>query len=155
MTSVIAPAEIPEGAVPLAEGLFTWPSDSPALLGGRGSDGSLVFPFRSHKLVGAVREELEQIELPRRGTLWTWTTQVFRPPSPPYAGPDTPETFVPFAVGYVELPGALRIEARLVDVDESTLRIGQEMDLRIVPFGTDAQGRATVMYAFAPVKEAA
>src|SRR5437868_6128089 len=46
--------------------------------------------------------------LPRRGSLWAWTTQGFPPPSPPYAGP-VGSAFVPFAVGYVELPGALKV----------------------------------------------
>ncbi|SHN18738.1 Zn-ribbon domain-containing OB-fold protein [Cryptosporangium aurantiacum] len=140
--------------VPLAEGLFTWPSEDPALLGGLASDGTLVFPYRPYKLVGGVREELEKVELPRRGTLWTFTTQRFRPPSPPYAGDDDADSFEPFAVGYVELPGALRVEARLTEPDPAKLRIGQEMELRIVPFGTDATGNQTVLYAFAPVEEA-
>jgi uncharacterized protein len=137
--------------VPIAEDLFTWPSDEPALVAGRSSDGRLVFPFRTHRIVGGVREELERVELPRRGTLWTFTTQVFRPPAPPYAGEDDAKTFEPFAVGYVELPGALRVEARLTEPDPARLRIGQEMELRIVPFGHDAEGNQTMTYAFAPV----
>jgi uncharacterized OB-fold protein len=140
--------------VPLAEGLFTWPAERPALIGGLASDGSFVFPYRRYKLVGGVREELEKVELPRRGALWTFTTQRFRPPSPPYAGDDDATTFEPFAVGYVELPGALRVEARLTESDPAKLRIGQEMELRIVPFGKDAAGNETVLYAFAPVEEA-
>jgi len=136
--------------VPIAENLFTWPSDSPALIGGRSSDGRVVFPYRTHKLVGGVREELEKVELPRRGRLWTFTTQRFRPPAPPYAGDDE-QSFEPFAVGYVELPGALRVEARLTEPDAAKLRIGQEMELRIVPFGRDADGNQTMIYAFAPV----
>jgi uncharacterized OB-fold protein len=139
--------------VPLADDLFTWPSENPALIAGRASDGSLVFPYRPHKIVGGVREELEQVELPRRGTLWTFTTQVFRPPAPPYAGNDDAESFQPFAVGYVELPGALRVETRLTEADPDKLRIGQEMELRIVPFGRNGDGAETVMYAFAPVNE--
>jgi uncharacterized OB-fold protein len=139
--------------VPLAENLFTWPAEEPALIAGRSSDGTLVFPYRSHRLVGGVREELERVELPRRGTLWTFTTQRFRPPAPPYAGDDTPETFEPFAVGYVELPGALRVEARLTEADPEKLAIGQEMELRIVPFGTDGDGNQTMIYAFAPAGE--
>jgi uncharacterized protein len=137
--------------VPLAEDLFTWPAEEPALIAGRSSDGSLVFPYRRHRIVGGEREELERVELPRRGTLWTFTTQVFRPPSPPYAGADDAQSFEPFAVGYVELPGALRVEARLTEADAGKLAIGQEMELRIVPFGTDAQGNQTMIYAFAPV----
>lgn len=141
--------------VALAEGLFTWPSDDPALLAGKASDGSLTFPFRSHRLIGGVREELEQVELPRRGILWTFTTQLFRPTSPPYAGDDTEETFEGFTVGYVELPGALRIEARLTEPDPTKLRIGQEMELRIIPLGRTKDGDTTMIYAFAPVQEEA
>ncbi|HEX4189482.1 MAG TPA: OB-fold domain-containing protein [Marmoricola sp.] len=140
-------------AVPIARDLFTWPSDSPALLAGRGSDGRLEFPYRTHRLVGGVREELEKVELPTRGTLWTFTTQVFRPPAPPYSGNDDNKSFQPFSVGYVELPGALKIEARLTEPDPEKLRIGMEMELRIVPFGTDADGNETLIYAFAPVEE--
>jgi uncharacterized OB-fold protein len=139
--------------VPLAEGLFTWPADEPALLAGKSSDGRLVFPYRTHKIVGKVREELEQVELPRRGTLWTFTTQKFRPPQPPYNGNDDAKTFQPFAVGYVELEGALRVEARLTEADPAKLTIGQEMELKIVPFGVDAEGRETMIYAFAPVEK--
>ncbi|HEV7756342.1 MAG TPA: OB-fold domain-containing protein [Mycobacteriales bacterium] len=139
--------------VPLAESLFTWPAERPALIAGRSSDGKLVFPYRTHRLVGGVREELERVELPRRGRLWTFTTQRFRPPAPPYAGDDTPETFQPFAVGYVELEGALRIEARLTEADPEKLFIGQEMELVVEPFGVDADGNQTMLYAFAPVPE--
>jgi uncharacterized OB-fold protein len=136
--------------VPLAEDLFTWPAEQPSLIGGRSSDGRIIFPYRRHRIVGGVREELERVELPRRGTLWTFTTQRFRPPSPPYTGP---EVFEPFAVGYVELPGALRVEARLTEADPAKLAIGQEMELRIVPFCTDEEGNQTMIYAFAPVTE--
>jgi uncharacterized protein len=137
--------------VPIAEDLFSWPAPKPALLAGRSSDGRLVFPYRRHRLVGSEREELEKVELPRRGTLWTFTTQNFRPPEPPYAGADTADTFQPFAVGYVELPGALRVEARLTEADPAKLFIGQPMELRIVPFGRDSAGNQTMIYAFAPV----
>jgi uncharacterized OB-fold protein len=136
--------------VPLAEGLFTWPSEDPALIGGRSSDGQIVFPYRSHRIVGTRRETLEPVELPRRGTLWTFTTQQFRPPEPPYAGDDDATTFTPFAIGYVELPGALRVEARLTESDPEKLRIGQPMELRIVPFGKNADGDQTMIFAFAP-----
>jgi uncharacterized OB-fold protein len=56
-----------------------------------------------------------------RGTLWTWTVQRFPPKSPPYEG-----TFRPFAIGYVELPEGVRVEA-ILDVDEPY--IGQPMRL--------------------------
>jgi uncharacterized protein len=139
--------------IPLADGLFTWPSDDPALVGGRGPDGKVVFPYRSHRVIDGQRVELELIELPRRGTLWTFTTQEFRPTSPPYAGNDDAQSFRPFALGYVELPGALRVESRLTVADPAELRIGQEMELVIEPFGVDGEGNETMMFAFAPVTE--
>lgn len=139
--------------VPLADGLFTWPSADPALIAGKASDGRLVFPYRTHRIVNGVREELKVVELPRRGTLWTFTTQNFRPTSPPYAGNDDAQSFQPFALGYVELAGALKVEARLTEPDPAKLRIGQEMELVVVPFGVDAQGNETMVFAFAPVEE--
>jgi uncharacterized OB-fold protein len=68
--------------------------------------------------------------LARRGTLWSWTIQRFRPKSPPYAGP---EEFEPYGVGYVELPGEVRVEARLTESDPANLRIGMPMELTLIP----------------------
>src|SRR6266704_4460562 len=105
--------------VPLAEGLFSWPPEpgkQPALIGGRASNGKIFFPYRRQAVIDGVREDLEKIEQPRRGTLWTFTSQHFRPTAPPYAGDDDVRSFMsfrPFTVGYVALPGALHIEARL------------------------------------------
>jgi uncharacterized OB-fold protein len=140
--------------VPLADGLFTWPPDPakpPALIGARSTNGKIFFPYRRQAVIDGVREDLERVELPRRGRLWTFTNQNFRPTSPPYAGDDDAQSFQPFTVGYVELAGALRVEARLTEPDPSKLRIGQEMELVIEPLGVDADGNQTMMYAFAPV----
>ncbi len=84
--------------------------------------------------------DVEAHLLGRTGTLYTWTVQGFRP-KPPYAGP---EEFEPYGVGYVELPGEVRVGARLTTADPARLRIGLPMELVVVPFG------ARVTYAFAP-----
>ena len=68
---------------------------------------------------------------PAQGTLWTWTVQGFRPKSPPYEGRRSSS---PTRVGYVELPGEVKVETLLVDVDPAELRIGMPMELAIVPF---------------------
>lgn len=128
--------------VPVAEGLFTWPSESPQLIGSE-RDGVVVFP---------AEEGATQRLLARRGTLWSFTTQQFRPPSPPYDGNDTAESFVPYTLGYVELPGELLVQARFVDADPSHLRIGQEMELRIVPYTVRDDGTEVLTFAFAPVE---
>jgi uncharacterized protein len=140
--------------VPLADGLFTWPADPSrpsVLIGARSANGKIFFPYRRQAVIGGVREDLERVELPRRGLLWTFTSQNFRPAAPPYAGDDDAGSFRPFTVGYVELAGALRVEARLTEPDPSKLRIGQEMELVIEPLGVDADGNQTMIYAFAPV----
>jgi uncharacterized OB-fold protein len=129
----------------VAEGLFTWPSDKPCLIASR-RDGELSFPARPGE---------EQVLLSRRGKLWGFTTQQFRPPSPPYDGNDTSETFEPYALGYVELPGELLVQTRFTEPDPNLLRIGQEMELRIVPYTTRPDGTEVLTYAFAPVDEEA
>lgn len=84
--------------------------------------------------------------------MWGFTTQQFRPPSPPYDGDDTPETFRPYALGYVELTDQLLVQARITESDPRQLRIGQEMELRIVPYTTRPDGTEILTYAFAPVE---
>lgn len=138
--------------VPVAEGIFTWPSDEPRLLGSRcGECGNHMFPVQD----GCSRctaTANETVELERRGTLWTWTVQGFPPKSPPYAGDAERATFTPFGVGYVELPDQLKVEARLTESDPSKLVIGQEMELVVVPLATDAGGNEVVTFAFRPVE---
>ncbi len=88
--------------------------------------------------------------LDRRGTLWTFTTQEFRPKLP-YRGPEDPEAqWVPYGVGYIDL-GPVRVESRLTEHDPAKLHIGMEMELTLVPFGTDDEGNELVNFAFAPV----
>ena len=74
----------------------------------------------------------------------------FPPPSPPYTGA-TGDAFVPFGIGYVELPGEVKVEARLTEADPERLREGMEMELVVVPFRTDDKGNEVVTFAFRPV----
>ncbi len=137
-------------AVPVNPGVFT-DGPEPALLGSRCTAcGTHTFPVSSgcSKCTGT---DLETVELARRGTLWTFTVQAFAPKAPPYRG-DT-ANFEPFGVGYVELPGQVRVEARLTESDPDRLRIGMPMELVLVPLSTDADGNTIVTFAFAPVAE--
>ncbi|MET1003413.1 MAG: OB-fold domain-containing protein [Acidimicrobiia bacterium] len=137
--------------VPVAEGVFTWPSDDPRLIGSRcAACGIVTFPTQGSCPHCSSPDMAEQL-LARRGRLWAWTTQEFPPPSPPYAGPRG-EAFVPFGVGYVELPGEVKVEARLTETDPEKLILGTEMELVLVPFGTDDDGNEVVTFAFQPVK---
>ena len=77
--------------------------------------------------------------------------QHFPPPSPPYIGPADRESFVPFGVGYVELPEGIRVEGRLTVNDPAELEIGREMELVIENFVDAAEGSERVTFAFQPV----
>lgn len=138
--------------VPVAEGVFTWPSEQPRLIGSRCRDcGALSFPHQS-SCARCTSEDTEEALLERRGTLWTWTIQGFPPPSPPYLGPVALEAFEPFGVGYVELPG-VKVETRLTSHDPARLRIGMPMEMVVVPIATRDDGTEVVTYAFAPIEE--
>jgi len=135
------------------DGVFTWPSDDPRLIGGRCAEcSSVTFPVPlSCARCGSV--DVAEHLLAATGTLWTFTTQDFLPKEP-YAGPETSPTytgpFTGYGVGLVELGGEVRVEGRLTVADPALLRIGMPVRLVVVPFREDADG--TVMtYAFEPV----
>jgi uncharacterized protein len=135
---------------PVADGLFTWPSEHPRLIGSEcPACGLIDFPAAAYCARCGEAGPRERL-LSERGTLWTFTTQGFRPPSPPYDGADTAETFRPYAVGYVELPGEVVVEARLTEPDPRNLTIGQPMRLTLVPYTVDGDGTEVLTFAFAP-----
>jgi uncharacterized OB-fold protein len=135
--------------VPIAAGLFT-EGDDPQLLGSRcRACGIVTFPAQE-SCPRCAATDMAEHALARRGRLWAWTTQHFPPPAPPYAGP-TGADFVPFAVGYVELPGEVKVEGRLTEADPEVLTPGMEMELVLVPFRTDDDGDEVVTFAFRPV----
>jgi len=134
--------------VPVAEGVFTWPSDEPRLIGSRCAACAIVtFPAQD-SCPRCPSTEMAEHLLSRRGRLWAWTTQEFPPPSPPYAGA-VGDAFVPYGVGYVELANEVRVEARLTETEG--LRTGMEVELVLVPFRTDSDGNEVVTFAFRPV----
>ena len=68
--------------IPIAEGLFTWPSNDPRLLGSKCNDcGVVTFPAQAG-CPACCGEDTTNIELERQGTLWTWTIQGFLPNRP-------------------------------------------------------------------------
>lgn len=133
----------------IADNILTSAGDDAQLVGSRCVDcGTATFPAG----VGCPRcssENIEELLLPRRGALWTFTTQSF-PVKEPYIGPSG-DDFAPFAVGYVQLGDVLRVEGRLTESDPSKLTIGMEMELVVVPFATDPDGTEVLTYAFQPV----
>lgn len=133
----------------VAEGLVRGEGASARLLGGRRrSDQRIVFPLP----LGADAADYEPVELPSEGTLWSYTVQRFRP-KPPYKGPGDDAAFAPYAVGYVELPGALIVETRIETEALDRLRIGMPMSFTLQPFRTESDGTEVFTYAFKPANE--
>jgi uncharacterized OB-fold protein len=130
--------------VPVAEGLIAGSAAEPRLIGSQCERcGTVTFP-RQGSCPRCTAEDVRERLLSPRGTLWTWTVQCFEPKSPPYAGG---EDFEPYAVGYVELPGEVRVEARLTDVGSEELEIGMPMELTLIPA---PGGSGALTFAFRP-----
>lgn len=110
--------------------------------------GTVTFP-RQASCPRCTSEDVHPRELATRGELWTWTIQCFAPKSPPYL-PGAVEEFEPYGVGYIELPGEVRVEARLTEADPDRLQIGMLMELTLIPV-PGAPEKLT--YAFTPVSE--
>ena len=64
--------------------------------------------------------DLKEYEFKPKGKLITW--------SKIYAGPKGFESFVPYIIGIIELEDGERITSQIVDVDESELKYGMEME---------------------------
>jgi uncharacterized OB-fold protein len=121
----------------------------PHLMGGRLPSGQIVFPMPS----GDAAEGVEPYKLARRGKLWSWTSQGFLPKEP-YEGPGSapgegPPDFQPFLIGYVELPGEVIVESRIVDARLEDMHLGLELEFCIVPFNARYD-----TFAFRPVAQA-
>jgi uncharacterized OB-fold protein len=135
--------------VAVADGIFIIEDGQPRLLGSRCTNcNNHMFP-RQSGCPKCMFNDQEDVELATEGTLWTWTVQAFPPKAPPYLGP-TGDDFVPYGVGYVELPGQLRVEGRLTVSNPDELVIGMEMELVVHPLCIDDDGNQVVTYAFAP-----
>ena len=74
-------------------------------------------------------------------------------PKTPYIDQVSPEDFKPYAVGYIELPGEIMVESRIVDIDPADLEIGMEMELTIEPFIKNDEGEELMIFAFKPSKK--
>jgi uncharacterized OB-fold protein len=88
--------------------------------------GTVAFPpARGCQSCG--RSSQATLTLGGHGTVWGFTVQRFAPKSPPYVAPAG--GFVPFAVGYVELPEGVKVEAVLDCTDFAELDNGAEVTL--------------------------
>jgi len=120
------------------------------LVGGRSrSTGLLHFP-RSPVCPYRGTDDVEDVPLPRTGSLWAWTTVTTAPPG--YHGP------VPYGMGVVELDAdphgqVLRVVGRLHTDDPDAVGTGDRMEVVLVhlPCGPDDGDELLDVWAFAPL----
>ncbi len=101
--------------------------------------GAHYFPTRE-VCAGCLTEDLETVALPRRGTLYTYTV----------VHQSTPAFETPYVLGYVDLEGPVRVMGQ-IDLEPGDVEIGMDLELKIVPWGTDDEGRTVLGYRFGGV----
>ena len=109
---------------------------------------TFVFPPRENNCPnpGCGGDELEQVALSRRGTLWSYTENRYQPP-PPY--PQS-ESFAPFAVAAVQLAdeGIIVLGKVVEGTLAADLTVGMEMELTTMPLYVDDDGVQRSVYAW-------
>lgn len=131
-------------AAEVAPNLFRIRGDAVHLLAGKEHrTGRLAFPLPESDW----ESMFEAVELPPNGKLWTWTIQRFCP-KPPYDGDLIDDDFRPFAVGYVEFPGLIIVQGRILLDDFDALRTGVDVRTVLFPYRTLDDGTGVMTYAF-------
>lgn len=126
---------------PAIEGWFTT-GDEPALIGNRcATCGTVFFPKASFacRNPDCDGEEFTDVELSRRGRIWSFTDAQYQPP-PPYI-PRT-EPFQPFAIAAVELEAErMVVLGQVADgYAAGDLQVGDEVELVVEPLFRDDSG---------------
>ena len=141
---------------PAIEGWFTT-GDEPALLGTRcRACGSAFFPREAGfcRNPGCDGDELDEVELPRTGRVWSYTDARYQPPPPYIPRHAEGEEYTPFAIAAVELEAeGMVVLGQVADgygVDD--LSIGAEVELVVEPLYADESGERLV-WRWKPVAE--
>ena len=110
--------------------------------------GTYVFPPRENNCPnpGCSADELQQVRLSRRGTLWSYTENRYQPP-PPY--PQQAQ-FEPFAVAAVQLADeGLIVLGKVVEGTlAADMKVGMEMELTTMALYVDDDGIEHTVYAW-------
>jgi uncharacterized OB-fold protein len=123
---------------------FTQDAKEPRLIGNKCKKcGDIFFPKASAcRNPKCMSDDLEDIFLSNKGTLWSFTINHYPPPAP-YVAPDP---FVPYAIVVVELKNEqLSVAGQLADgYNPSVLKTGMEMELVVETLYEDEKGQHTI-----------
>jgi uncharacterized OB-fold protein len=139
-----------KNSIPVAEGLFTIPSDQDSghLIGTKCKSCGEVFFGRVSFCRHCQGDDLEETGLSDRGRIYNYTVLRYQPPAP-WKGPADP--YQPFAAGFVELPEGVRILSIFTDCDIEKLRTHLDVELVIRKYYEDEEGNDVYTYMFRPV----
>ncbi|MBM3183187.1 MAG: DNA-binding protein [Chloroflexi bacterium] len=137
--------------VPIKEGMIKLPASpegQPSLLGSKCRSCGETYFIRRSRCEQCQSDDLEHIELSRRGKLYSYSIMYY--PAPPPYKPSDP--FVPYGLGWIELPEGLAVLSHLTENDPDKLRVGMEMELILDELEKDEMGNKVMYYKFRPVK---
>jgi len=140
-----------EKQVPIKEGMIKLPAspkEQPSLLGSKCRSCGETYFIRRSRCEQCQSDDLEHIELSRRGKLYSYSIMYY--PAPPPYKPSDP--FVPYGLGWIELPEGLAVLSHLTENDPDKLRVGMEMELILDELEEDEMGSKVMYYKFRPVK---
>jgi uncharacterized protein len=136
---------------PAIEGWFTT-GPEPALIGSQCAECGCVFFPRTEGFCrnpACAGEAFEDVELSRRGRVWSYTDAQYQPP-PPYIPVSDP--FEPFALAAVELPEGLVVLGQVAaGYGVADLEVGKEVELVVETLYTDDDGERTI-WRWRPVR---
>ncbi len=134
-------------SIPVLEGLFTWPSEDPHLIGTKcNSCGAYFFPKKSTcNNPDCVEKKVEDVLLSTEGKLWNYTIQTAPPPLF-----DT-EQKPPFIYGIVELSEGIRVIGLVTRCEPEKIRIGMDMKLIVEALYHNKEGQEVVDWKFMPL----
>jgi uncharacterized OB-fold protein len=136
---------------PAVEGWFTLRDEDPRLIGTRCDDcGTYAFPPARSGCANpaCAGSELAEVELSRRGTVWSYTDARYQPPAPYVAA----DPYVPFALAAVELAEEqLVVMGQVVPgVGVDDLAVGMQVELVLDPL-YEEDGVEVVVWKWRPV----
>ncbi len=140
----------PKQRVPIEPGFFTIPADpreAPRLLGTRCRSCREVFFPRRSNCAACLSEQIEDVELGPRGTLYTYT-YVHHPLFGTARGEVSGH-----GVGQVDLPEGPRVQA-VLSGGPHDFRIGMELELELERLRENKQGQEVVIFRFRPLPAA-
>ncbi|WP_341925740.1 OB-fold domain-containing protein [Nocardioides psychrotolerans] len=130
-------------STPAIEGWFTT-GDEPALIGSRCTACTTVFFPRTAGFCrnpACAGEEFADVELSRRGRIWSYTDAQYQPP-PPYVPTHADgEAYVPFALAAVELAEGITVLGQVAEgYGVADLQVGHEVELVVETLYADESG---------------